>query len=129
MTREEKVIDILDKWEFFFGQRAGRELWTEKPVDVQNQDIADFNRDVQLVRSALREQEERSKGCVHCRSGVGISPSNRDNLGITFHSAKKKIVVYGEDRCGNDISVSASIKFCPMCGRELTEYRRAGDGK
>lgn len=56
MTSEEKVIDILDKWEFFFGQRAGRELWADKPVDVQNQDIADFNRDVQLVRSALREQ-------------------------------------------------------------------------
>lgn len=56
MTREEKVIDILDKWEFFFGQRAGRELWANKPVDIQNQDIADFNRDVKLVRSALREQ-------------------------------------------------------------------------
>lgn len=56
MTREEKVIDILDKWEFFFGQRAGRELWADKPTDIQNQDIADFNRDVQLVRSALREQ-------------------------------------------------------------------------
>lgn len=56
MTREERVIDILDKWEFFFGQRAGRELWAHKPTDIQNQDIADFNRDVQLVRAALREQ-------------------------------------------------------------------------
>lgn len=56
MTREERILDILDKWEFFFGQRAGRELWADKPDEVQNQDIADFNRDVQLVRSALREQ-------------------------------------------------------------------------
>lgn len=56
MTREEKVLDILDKWEFFFGQRAGRELWADKPIEVQNQDIADFNQDVQFVRSALREQ-------------------------------------------------------------------------
>ena len=68
MTREEKAFDILDKWEFFFGQRAGRELWADKPTDIQNQDIADFNRDVQLVRSALKEQprwisvEERLPG-------------------------------------------------------------------
>lgn len=57
MTREEKVFDILCKWEFFFGQRAGRELWADKPTDIQNQDISDFNRDIQLVRSALREQD------------------------------------------------------------------------
>ena len=54
MTREEKVFDILDKWEFFFGQRAGRELWAYKPKAVQDQDIADFNRDMKIVRSALR---------------------------------------------------------------------------
>ena len=54
MTREEKVFDILDKWEFFFGQRAGRELWGDKPKAVQDQDIADFNRDMKIVRSALR---------------------------------------------------------------------------
>jgi hypothetical protein len=56
VTREEKAIDILNKWGVFFGQRAGRELWADKPTDIQNQDIADFNRDVQLVRAALREQ-------------------------------------------------------------------------
>ena len=54
MTREEKVFDILGKWEFFFGQRAGRELWGDKPKAVQDQDIADFNRDINTVRSALR---------------------------------------------------------------------------
>ena len=56
MTREEKVLDILDKWEFFYGQRAGRELWACKPTDVQNKDVTDFNRDIQFVRSALMEQ-------------------------------------------------------------------------
>jgi hypothetical protein len=91
---EEKVIDILDKWEFFFGQRAGRELWAKKPVDVQNQDIADFNRDVQLVRSALREQEERSKGCSACDGGFG------DNTMVFYWGG---------------------YKHCPMCGRRLED--------
>ena len=58
VTREEKVFDILDKWEFFLGQRAGRELWGDKPKAVQDQDIADFNRDMKIVRSALTPPNE-----------------------------------------------------------------------
>lgn len=30
------VLEILDKLEFFYGQRAGRELWADKPMEVQN---------------------------------------------------------------------------------------------
>lgn len=49
----ERAIDILDKWEFFYGQRAGRELWADKPTEVQNEDIANFCRDLGFVREAL----------------------------------------------------------------------------
>ena len=55
-TREkliEQAEDILTKWEFFYGQRAGRELWAEKPKDVQDKDIEAFNRDISVVRSAI----------------------------------------------------------------------------
>ena len=54
----EQAHDILDKWQFFYGQRAGRELWAEKPETVQEQDIADFNRDIEVVRSALNAGNE-----------------------------------------------------------------------
>ena len=50
----ERALDILNKWQFFYGQRAGRELWADKPKEVQEQDIADFNRDIEIVRSALK---------------------------------------------------------------------------
>lgn len=49
----DRVNDILDKWEFFYGQRAGRKLWADKPTEVQNEDIANFCRDLGLVREAL----------------------------------------------------------------------------
>ncbi len=49
----ERAIEILDKMEFFQGQRAGRELWAEKPTEVQNEDIANFCRDLGIVREAL----------------------------------------------------------------------------
>lgn len=48
-----EIMDILDKWEFFLGQRAGRELWGDKPKDVQDKDLADFNRDLETVRSFI----------------------------------------------------------------------------
>ena len=54
----EQARNILDKWQFFYGQRAGRELWAEKPETVQEQDIADFNRDIEIVRSALNAGNE-----------------------------------------------------------------------
>ena len=49
----DRVNDILDKWEFFYGQRAGRELWADKPTEVQDEDIANFCRDLGSVREAL----------------------------------------------------------------------------
>lgn len=38
MKDVEKVIDGLERLRFF-NQRAGRELWSDKPHDVQEQDI------------------------------------------------------------------------------------------
>ena len=46
----EEVLDILNKMEFFGGQRAGRELWGDKPKEVQDEDINNFNRDIQKIR-------------------------------------------------------------------------------
>ena len=52
-----KAIDILDKFDFFYGQRAGRELWNDKPVDVQNQDIEDFARDIKYLKAYINQLE------------------------------------------------------------------------
>ena len=51
--RLECCIDILDKMDFFQGQRAGRELWNDKPFEVQEQDIADFVRDIAFVKKVI----------------------------------------------------------------------------
>ena len=52
-TSINEILDILDKWGFFLGQRAGRELWANKPKDVQDKDLVDFNRDLETVRSFI----------------------------------------------------------------------------
>ena len=49
MITKEEALDILDRFEFFQGQRAGRELWFHKPFEVQEKDLADFSRDCRLL--------------------------------------------------------------------------------
>lgn len=59
-TTFNEIMDILDKWEFFLGKRAGRELWMDKPTQIQDQDLTNFNRDLETVRSfvnLLRSKE------------------------------------------------------------------------
>lgn len=58
-TTFDEVIDILDKWQFILGQRAGRELWVDKSSAVQEEDLANFNRDLEAVRSFIMKKEAR----------------------------------------------------------------------
>ena len=49
------ALEVLDKLSFFGGQRAGRELWNDKPREVQDEDIANFNRDIEYLRDFIRK--------------------------------------------------------------------------
>ena len=61
-TKVEDILEILDKFEFFYGQRAGRELWFDKPAAVQNKDIEDFKRDIRKIREyALNTQYAKKR--------------------------------------------------------------------
>lgn len=56
-----KAIDILDRFDFFQGQRAGRELWFEKPAEVQDEDIKLFAKDVQFLKDVITRQQTEIK--------------------------------------------------------------------
>lgn len=64
MQELEKAIEILDKLSFFGGQRAGRELWNDKPRDVQDEDIANFNRDIEWLKDFIRKH--MNDGWIPC---------------------------------------------------------------
>lgn len=59
MITKEQAIDIIERFDFFQGQRAGRELWNDKPKDVQDKDIADFSRDCQLLIEYVKGGEQK----------------------------------------------------------------------
>ena len=63
---KEQAIDILDKFDFFQGQRAGRELWNEKPKEVQDEDIATFSKNVALLKEYIADVVPRSE-CEQCK--------------------------------------------------------------
>ena len=50
MLTKYEALDILDRMEFFQGQRAGRELWSQKNPQLQDIDIACFVRDISNLR-------------------------------------------------------------------------------
>lgn len=58
------ALEILDKMQFFGGQRAGRELWNNKPRKVQDTDIAAFNRDIEILRKAVLSKNETTTPAV-----------------------------------------------------------------
>lgn len=130
MTREEAIIDILEKWSFFFGQRAGRELWGDKPKEVQDQDIADFNRDMNTVRSALRpvsrEQVERIRGewvAKHRHRGGFRRVTGVDDMGEQRTITIDERCEYDDrycSKCGKQ-SPDNFLNFCGYCGTPMTD--------
>lgn len=55
----DECLNILDKMEFFQGQRAGRELWFDKPKNIQDEDIENFNKDTNTLREYILKQLDR----------------------------------------------------------------------
>ena len=55
MIDKEKAIEIVQKFDFFYGQRAGRELWAAKSRPVQDEDVTSFHRACEELLEYLRE--------------------------------------------------------------------------
>ena len=45
MITKAEAINIVEKFEFFQGQRAGRELWASKEYSIQEADLVNFRQD------------------------------------------------------------------------------------
>lgn len=133
MTKQEKVFDILNKFEFFQGKRAGRELWADKPKEVQDKDIADFIKDINYIRSYLqdsivlsREEYEKLRSLYDCEQGSYMTSSIGD-LPLTVEGLRKAV---DEITRLNRVEVELqelNIKYCNEAKdlrRELKQARR-----
>lgn len=91
---KERAEEILAMWEFFYGQRAGRELWADKPKEIQDKDIENFNRDMAVVRKALDDLRLQGQW-LHRENGVAYC-----------------------SECEMD-AVEDGTNFCPECGADM----------
>lgn len=57
MITKAQAIDIVEKFEFFQGQRAGRELWAFKEHCVQEADLVNFRQDCYDLLEYLENTE------------------------------------------------------------------------
>ncbi|WP_195201334.1 hypothetical protein [Faecalispora jeddahensis] len=90
--------------------------------------IIPFDADAQEISSvaiaAIQEKQEREKGCEFCS---GNDWRDRKNIPLQGSHTQAEIVIDTDNsiyvsNMDDDISINTvEIKFCPMCGRKLSE--------
>lgn len=106
-----KALEICEKLCFFGGQRAGRELWFSKPVDVQNKDIADFERDVTFLKDFIADLEAKNKICAEVIARQDKEIENLSKVVANYESCLRSVEV---------IKANAIKEFAETLKRELT---------
>jgi hypothetical protein len=119
-----RAFDILDKMDFFQGQRAGRELWFEKPFEVQEQDIADFSQGISTVKKViedslalLREKDAEIERLTINMNAYGLTAKNlaqefedyRADVQMEIAEARAEAITEFEERLEKSITPRANI--------------------
>lgn len=146
-----EVLDILSRWEFFYGQRAGRELWADKPKEVQDKDIADFNREIQIVREAINKNVplreifrviaghsdyhgDNILAALTCiaegKEVKPVRPLERPKGRWEKHWCDNDLIGHMYEVCPNcrsceilDTEKFWDSNFCPNCGADMTDNK------
>ena len=116
-----EIFDILDQFHMFQGQRAGRELWGDKPKAVQDRDIANFNRNLQTIRNYIKEISNMSEKLTRS-DGKDTNVRSNDGCCEWIKYDYRTIAPKNHDaknpywRIPEDMS---KLRFCPYCGKEI----------
>ena len=114
-------MDILEKMQFFQGQRAGRELWNDKPVEVQEQDLKNFNSDIQTVRRYILQLEAVEPNRVEWLKTFRYTRENINTGNLEpVYSYDCSICKY---HTGNQ---GGKFNFCPNCGSDMRKKAEEG---
>lgn len=102
--------DILEKLSFFYGQRAARELWNDKPREVQDEDIASFNSDMDFLWTIINGLTSKNDDWISVKERLPEEENERYypmlNVATSYGAVKwgfyrvrdKKWYIYSEIR-------------------------------
>lgn len=114
-TEKSEILDVLDKMQFFLGQRAGRELWNDKPEDIQEKDLENFNRDIQKIKEYLFNVKPVERG--EWKEYSYNQYMGLDDLG---EPKFRESIGYRCTKC--DLNSIIKHSFCPRCGRDMRKF-------
>lgn len=102
MSEEETIIDHLEGL-LFFNQRAGRELWFDKPKEVQDRDIVNAERHLQEAIGYIRTNQQKQGHWI----------ANDDYDGEVYYTCSRCeepwVTIEGTPQ-------ENRMKYCPSCG-------------
>ena len=119
-----KAMDICTKLEFSCGQRAGRELWFAKPVDVQDEDIRQFVKDVAFLWRIIGSQMVEIEGLKAYNENL-LSANVAMSCGLLdeIKMAKTEAIKEFTDRIGKLLGRYAHIhKYADEARQSTEEY-------
>ncbi len=104
MIDKEQALEIIDKQDFF-NDRAGRELWNDKPKEIQDEDIRNAHEDYEALKEYILNQpkvgewipvEDRLPEI--CENVLIYTKSGHYHIGVYFEERKRWwLGVYWED--------------------------------
>jgi len=92
------------------------EIYTEN-VEQMKRFQEEYKEDLlrfEFVLQALKEKEEKEKGCEYCNRHIPINDFAKD---YSIEVDNAEISLWEDLKCLSHIK----IKYCPMCGRKLVE--------
>ena len=78
-----KAQDILDKFDFF-NQRAGYELWNNKPKNIQDKDIKNKAKDIKFLKGFINQQQAEIEKFTKRQKPTGASGYKIENGKVVF---------------------------------------------
>jgi hypothetical protein len=102
MDEKQKVLDILNKFSFILGQRAGRELWFDKSEEVQNEDLSNFNKDIKYIKNYIENSNpitwhKVADDDLPTKSGEYLTVNNRGRYEVLRYCVEDNLGPYDED--------------------------------
>lgn len=122
-----RALDILDKMDFFQGQRAGRELWFEKPFEVQEQDIADFSQGIAFVKNLiadafalLREKDAEIERLTINMNAYGLTAKNLAKEFEDYRADVQMEIADARAKAVDEVKLRLAMRFGTYTDKDMT---------